>query len=355
MLRAKLMSLGVAVLGVAAVLAGANILVSTGSDPNTPVAPEALELSTVKVEQRDLVIDHVMVATLEPASSREVTAPGAGLVVELAEVGTPVVSGSVIAVVDDRPVAVLPGDLPAWRDLDIGDVGPDVAQLESALVGAGFDPAGSVTVDDEYTAASASMVEVWQESIGAEPTGAVGRRDVVYVTEEMRIETVHAATGATVVAGEPLVELASVERIADAEVPLDEVGGLALGASVTVRLPDGSTLGGAVQTLVTGEEGTTVSIIVGFDTAGIVDGELAGLGSVELDLSWSEPVAVDVLTLPAGAFRRLDDGTYVVEIVDIGPDGERAELQSVTVEPGRQVGSRVEVSGVPRDVDIVVP
>ena len=209
MSRPKLMSFGVAVLVVAAVLAGANILADRGSDPQPPAASEALELSTVQVEQRDLVIDHATVGSLDPVRSWDVTAPGEGLVVEAAEVGTPVVSGSVIAVVDDHPVAVLPGDLPAWRDLDVGDVGPDVDQLESALVGGGFDPGGSVTVDDEYTSATAAMVEAWQESIGAAPTGAVGRRDVVYVTEEMRIETVHAAPGATVAAGEPPVHSAT--------------------------------------------------------------------------------------------------------------------------------------------------
>jgi hypothetical protein len=53
--------------------------------------------------------------------------------------------GHVIAGIDGRPVILLRGRLPAYRDLHEGDHGPDVAQLQRALQGLGyadFDPPG---------------------------------------------------------------------------------------------------------------------------------------------------------------------------------------------------------------------
>jgi peptidoglycan hydrolase-like protein with peptidoglycan-binding domain len=53
--------------------------------------------------------------------------------------------GQLLAEVDGRPVFVLRGTLPAYRDLHEGDIGPDVAQLQRALERIGyadFDAAG---------------------------------------------------------------------------------------------------------------------------------------------------------------------------------------------------------------------
>jgi peptidoglycan hydrolase-like protein with peptidoglycan-binding domain len=54
--------------------------------------------------------------------------------------------GHVIAEIDGRPVILLRGTLPAYRDLHVGDHGPDVGQLQRALQSLGyadFDPRGS--------------------------------------------------------------------------------------------------------------------------------------------------------------------------------------------------------------------
>jgi multidrug efflux pump subunit AcrA (membrane-fusion protein) len=53
--------------------------------------------------------------------------------------------GHVIAEVDGRPILLLAGSFPAYRDLHVGDSGPDVTQLHKALEGVGyadFDPDG---------------------------------------------------------------------------------------------------------------------------------------------------------------------------------------------------------------------
>ncbi len=56
----------------------------------------------------------------------------------LARRGSRVTPGHVLDEVDGRPVVLLRGKLPAYRDLRVGDTGPDVAELQSALTGLGY-------------------------------------------------------------------------------------------------------------------------------------------------------------------------------------------------------------------------
>lgn len=54
------------------------------------------------------------------------------------KVGEAVYPGQVLVQVCGRPLIALPGDLPAYRNLTLGDAGPDVLQLQRALTGLGY-------------------------------------------------------------------------------------------------------------------------------------------------------------------------------------------------------------------------
>ena len=54
--------------------------------------------------------------------------------------GDKVDCGDVLYRVDDDPVLLLCGTVPAYRDLDIGDEGKDVRQLNRNLHQLGYDP-----------------------------------------------------------------------------------------------------------------------------------------------------------------------------------------------------------------------
>jgi len=82
--------------------------------------------------------------------------------------GTSVGEGTVAMTVSGRPVFVLQGAMPSHRDLGPGTRGPDVAQLESALVRLGFSPG---SVDGVYDGDTAAAVAAWYESQGWEPFG----------------------------------------------------------------------------------------------------------------------------------------------------------------------------------------
>jgi hypothetical protein len=76
--------------------------------------------------------------------------------------------GEVAMSVDGRPVFVLPGASPMHRDLGPGDRGPDVMQLERALVRLGASPGA---VDGRYDAATAAAVANFYIRRGWDPFG----------------------------------------------------------------------------------------------------------------------------------------------------------------------------------------
>jgi hypothetical protein len=76
--------------------------------------------------------------------------------------------GTVVMSVSGRPVFVLRGAQPSHRDLGPGSKGPDVRQLETALVRMGFPPG---PVDGRYDGRTAAAVADWYQRAGWEPFG----------------------------------------------------------------------------------------------------------------------------------------------------------------------------------------
>ena len=83
-----------------------------------------------------------------------------------------------IAKVNEVPVILLYGDLPAYRTLQYGSEGADVAQLEADLVALGYDPDGTITVDEEFDWDTKQVVLDWQEAVGLDDDGRVDPEDV---------------------------------------------------------------------------------------------------------------------------------------------------------------------------------
>lgn len=70
--------------------------------------------------------------------------------------GSTVAEGDVVLEVAGRPVIVLSGALPVYRDLRPGASGPDIAQLQAALARVGFDPQETDSVFGKGTAQALS-------------------------------------------------------------------------------------------------------------------------------------------------------------------------------------------------------
>ncbi len=335
---------GIGAVAVSALVAATLFVVDVGSTTAAEDAP--IDYSTVEVQQRDLTVDHETVGSIEPLNAIDIMSPVSGTVLSTLLPGATVSSGMIIAMVDDQVVVAIDGATPMYRDLTVGDEGADVAQLEVALVGFGLDPDADVTVDDEFTAATASLVRAWQSSLGIEETGIVRASNVVVLSEPMRVASVVAATGTQVVEGDPTLALASHDQMVRATVPVADATTLAVDDAVVLRLPDRTELDGTVQAVTLGTDATVRSVVISFDDPDVVP----SLDGVTIDIGWTDVVLEAAPTLPADVFRHLDSGIYVVDVLAL--DGT---ISAVQVEPGTVVGSFVEVSGVRSGAAVIRP
>lgn len=143
-----------------------------------------------------------------------------GPVTEVVEPGTIIEQGDVVYRADGEPVVVLYGDTLAYRtlrDASTNLTGADVEQLETALVALGYDPDGTVTVDEEFTYNTKKMVEAWQEDIGADDDGIVDLGEVVFVPGPSLVVN-SAQLGDTANPGSPVATLLTGDSITGTDV-----------------------------------------------------------------------------------------------------------------------------------------
>ena len=164
----------------AAVAAAASLAWVVGSRIESPAdaaartAAPAPSPILVPVEKRVLGSSVVTRGTVrfglpEPISIAPSTLkPAAGLIATLPLRGVQVPEGGALLTASGRPVFVLRGNLPAYRDLVPGIRGDDVRQLKEALTRLGYDPG---TVDGYYSQQTAAAVARWYRAKGWEPFG----------------------------------------------------------------------------------------------------------------------------------------------------------------------------------------
>lgn len=97
--------------------------------------------------------------------------------------GQTVAAGARLFAVDEQPVLVATGTIPAFRDMAYGTQGRDVAQLQRFLTTQGYLPSTGTAsnVDGDFDVTTRAAVEKWQKAVGAAEDGVVGRGDLVFV------------------------------------------------------------------------------------------------------------------------------------------------------------------------------
>ena len=268
-------------------------------------------------------------------------APASGTVTGIAvESGSSVDAGAVLFRLDERPVVLAAGEVPAFRGLARGDTGQDVTQLQGLLRGEGL---LTRATDGSFDARTERAVRAWQRSLGLEPTGEVRAGDLVFAPQ----------VPARVVLGEDVVVGRRVdESTATVDVVLDE-------PLLTVTVDDTSTVpreGAPVEVqyldhvwaAVVGpalpaedERATTVLALVGPDGGPVCGGDCAVLplqpsaasltAEVEIVPRASGPV------VPVAALGQDATGGYVVST----PDGAHVPVTVLVTD-----GSRAVVDGV---------
>ncbi|MFC8368227.1 peptidoglycan-binding protein [Streptomyces sp. NPDC057239] len=314
-----------------------------------------------------------------------------GTVTGLPEAGTTVKRGDTLLRVDDRPVVLLYGSLPMYRDLGLtatapgaattsgGDTaasgegktdggtgggaaaspsaqptptdtgaaavtelkGMDVLQFETNLAALGYT---GFTVDETFTARTADAVERWQKSLGMPETGRVGIGDVIYSADKVRIGRPGVRLGETV--AENALTYTGTARKVVVDASAADASWAVRGAAVRVRLPDGRTVRGEVASVGrqasapeggsgedgSGQGGATVPV-----TVTIEDQKSVGrLESGPVTVEYVGREAKDVLTVPVAALVALAEGGHGLETADGG---------FIAVRTGLFADGKVEVSG----------
>ena len=100
---------------------------------------KTLELTTVAIQKGDLAKKEEYNGTLRQTNSRVLNSPMSGVVTFIPKEGTIINFGEVLFAVDNKPVILIEGETPFYRTLDLNsDSGPDIFQLERALVFLGY-------------------------------------------------------------------------------------------------------------------------------------------------------------------------------------------------------------------------
>jgi len=137
--------------------------------------PPAPSLITVEVERTELVADVITRADVgydDPVSLRLGGAlggrPSTLIVTSARERGDELSEGAVAVEISGRPVFLLRGGIPVYRDLLPQAEGPDVLQVENALARLGY---FSEEPDEVWTPATEVAVEAWYAAAGYEANG----------------------------------------------------------------------------------------------------------------------------------------------------------------------------------------
>jgi len=131
--------------------------------------------------------------TLGYAGSYTVLGQVHGTITALPAAGQVIHQGQVLYGVDGKPVVLLYGSTPAYRDLAEGataaDVtGQDVAELNHDLVALGYtDKSGVDSAWDEFSWATKAGVEKLQDHLGVDQTGTLALGDYVFLATAARV------------------------------------------------------------------------------------------------------------------------------------------------------------------------
>ncbi len=336
---------------VAAVLVGGGVAAAltvsgTGDDA---AARSDLPSETAEVVLETLVDTQTEDGDLGYGEDTTVTGRIGGTVTALPLAGAVIDRGQAVYHVDDTPVVLLFGTLPAYRTLAVdteGAEGADVRQFEENLSALGY---GGFTVDDEYTDATADAVEAWQEDLGLAETGTVDLGRVVYAPGAVRVATLAAAVGDATQPGGSVLTHTGTTRVVTVELEVADQRLAVKDAAVAITLPDGRETTGKItgsQTVIettestgAGGEGDTTETKLEVTVTPDDPAAFDGLDQATVDIGFTASTREDVLTVPVAALLALAEGGYGVEVVE----GRTSRI--IAVETGLFAGGRVEVSG----------
>jgi peptidoglycan hydrolase-like protein with peptidoglycan-binding domain len=274
---------------------------------------------------------------------------------------------------DNQPVPLLYGAIPAYRTFSVGmSDGADVRQLTRDLIALGF--GAGLAESNHFSSATTAAVERWQRALGLAVTGKIPLGEMAFESGPIRVTSVTPSVGAA--GGGTVLTATSTTPIVNVDLDVSDEYLVKPGDAVTVVLPNGtSNVGGRIRTV--GSVATCPGgggIGLGSGSAGQSPCQSAGSGNsstptvpltIELDHAPSgarldqAPVNVNittqrakhVLAVPVNALLALAGGGFGVQVVS----GKTSRLVGVTTGLYSNTLVQVSGSGISPGVRVEVP
>jgi peptidoglycan hydrolase-like protein with peptidoglycan-binding domain len=325
-----------------------------GQDQGTPALANH-PAKTTKITKGTLQDQKTVSGELDYGDPIPLNSQAQGTVTWLPATGSTIKRGGTLFKVDNEPVTLLYGAMPAYRPLAPGTEGADVKQFEQNLKALGYT---GFTVDTKYNASTASAVKKWQKALHKPETGVVTPADIVYTDSQVRIQADSVRLGAP--GGGQILTYTGTRKVVSVDVNAGDHAWAAVGTAVTVKLPGGTEVAGKIDKVADeataasnggdqppGADNATISV-----TITIADqAKLGSLAKTPVDVHYIAEERKDVLTVPVSALLALAEGGYGIEVLD------STGTHTVAVQVGLFADGRVEVSGpaVSEGLDVGMP
>jgi peptidoglycan hydrolase-like protein with peptidoglycan-binding domain len=305
-----------------------------GNDDPADSAPPA----TADITRQTLTDRESHDGTLGHGDSTTVAARAGGTVTGLPAEGETVTRGKALFRLDDKPVILLYGPLPAYRRLATGVRGHDVRQFEQNLWALGY---RGFTVDGTYRRSTAVAVKSWQADRHLTATGSVEPGQIGYADGPVRVDSLSTQVGTVVGPGTAVEKLTGTTPLATVGLDMSSARLAKQNAAVRVTLPDGKAVPGRISKVVTvvtpgdNNEGLTtrIQVTVRFTAA------VTNTGAAAVTVAFSAGERPNALTVPVTALLALAEGGYGLQVVD------GAATRIVAVQTGLFADGRVEITG----------
>jgi len=286
-----------------------------------------------------------------------------GTYTQLPDVSDKVACGDALYRVDDHPVLLLCGTVPAYRDLHQGDAGTDVRQLNTNLHALGYDAgAGIDPADGEFTWTTKKALAVLQRAKGFDATGTLAIDDAVFLPDSVRIAKVSGTLGGPAQPGAPVLDATTDTLEVQVELQASQQGQVQPGDHARITLPGHTSVTGKVDRLGrvaqvpdtnagprTNAGDATLPAFISLDDPG----KARGLDRAPVEVEVTTKGVDSALSVPVTAIVGRSGGGFAVEVVRA--DGRR-DLVAVELGLFDSTAGRVEIEGDVREGDrVVVP
>lgn len=347
--------------------------------------------TTVTVQRRTLTEHAQLNGTLGYGSTLELYDRLAGTFTWLPSVGSVIQRGQTLFKIDQLPIVLMYGSVPAYRTLKEGvSDGRDVAQLNENLVALGYDPYGQISDYERFSEATTAAVRRWQQAEGLPQTGEVELGRVIFAPGARRVTAVKPTLGQDPPAGEgskaptepegghkeparkepakskdpskqgspskgapseadepsggagagtPALTTTSTQQLVQLQVEADQQQLAHVGHSAPVTLPSGRTVSARITSVgtVATESGNGGKATIAVTLA--LERPVSHLDAAPVTVELVKEKRRDVLTIPATALIATAGGGYAVEALE----GERRVQMPVT--PGMFADGYVQIEG----------